>query len=90
MEQTQAYKDAAFQPSGAEADAIAKLDGKAIWAPTETQKTIKSDNWKAFEAYLFMAGCDEINMDRSPRTLHPSSHLQMTNTQRLWCWPLML
>ena len=55
VESLDGYLAAAYRPT---ADEEADLPDEAQWKETPAQLEIKSKNWKAFEAYLFIRGCD--------------------------------
>ena len=55
VEQQQAYIDAAYKPRLGDDP----LPPGAMYMDTTRQKTMKKEAWDAFEAYLFMLGCDK-------------------------------
>jgi len=63
---------------------VANVQACLHWKETRTQTEIKLDNWKAFEAFLFIQGCHQnkygsftknlqaqfsLNNDQYPKTL---------------------
>ena len=84
VETLPAYTAAAYKPSTKEEAAFEPMKHKFQWKETAEQKLIKLNNWKAFEAYLFIQGCDQskygsftknlqaqysLNNDQYPKTL---------------------